>query len=64
MNTVRGLFWDTKVHRGIFGTAGGETIIPLSWGVQNLEGYRCVKCRLILFKYGKKTELPQTMPYE
>jgi hypothetical protein len=64
VNTARGLFWDTKAHKGIFGTAGGAVIIPLNWTVQNLQAYRCVKCWLILFKYGKKTELPQTMPYE
>jgi len=23
VNTARGLFWDTKAHKGIFGTAGG-----------------------------------------
>jgi Zn-finger nucleic acid-binding protein len=66
VNTSSWVFWDTKEHkRGIFGRPGGEVIIPLSlFTVRNVEADRCPKCRLILFKYGKKTELPQTMPWE
>lgn len=65
LNTNREVFWDTKIHKRIFGRAGGEVVIPPSWSVQNVEADRCPKCKLILFKYGRRTELPQaTMPYE
>jgi hypothetical protein len=58
VNSQRQLFWDTEMHEGIFQIAGGERLIPIGLGIKNLEAYRCVKCRLILFRYGKKTESP------
>jgi hypothetical protein len=59
VNSARHVFWDTKIHGGFFAVSQGEIIKPLSRGIHYFEAYRCVKCKLVLLKYGEKTELPQ-----
>jgi len=52
----RPLWWDTKKHS--WAAYGGERLMDFTFMVRNIEAYRCVKCKLVLFKYGEKTELP------
>jgi len=37
------------------GLWGGELVIGegFAFGINNVEAYRCKKCRLVIFKYGK-----------
>jgi hypothetical protein len=50
--TPRPLWWDTEKHSV---NAGGEKLVPFSFGMHNLDAYRCSKCKLVLFKYGEKS---------
>jgi hypothetical protein len=52
--TPRALRWDTKPHMFL---ARGEVLVD---GVLSLEAYRCLKCKLILFKYGEEEEFSST----
>jgi hypothetical protein len=58
----RRVFWDTKPHKGFFGSAGGIEVIPSvpTWGINNIEAYHCAKCKLILFTYGKENPILST----
>lgn len=46
----RQTWWDVKKHK-LFGD--GEEINPFRMTLTNFSGYRCKKCKLVIFKYGE-----------
>jgi hypothetical protein len=36
------------------GQASEEIVPPFHWGIAKLQGWRCEKCRLVIFLYEKK----------
>jgi hypothetical protein len=53
------LFWDTKTHK-FFADSGEQLTFKLTrFTYQSLEAYRCKKCQLVMFEYGKNEDNKQ-----
>jgi ssDNA-binding Zn-finger/Zn-ribbon topoisomerase 1 len=50
----RQTWWDAKKHAQICWKC--EEINPFKFGLKNFPAYRCRKCKLIIFRYGKTYE--------
>jgi len=51
----RTLWWNTQKQEVFL---GGEQLLRSNWKGNNLEGYRCKKCQLIVFKYDYRPPEP------
>jgi len=49
--TTSSLWWDAVVHAW---GHGGERLTSFSMLGQNVEAYRCPKCKIVFFKYGQE----------
>lgn len=59
LNSHSSLWWDTKPHKVM---QDGEQLTPSlnwRWSIQNLEAYRCKKCKLIMFEYEEQEDSEQ-----